>query len=274
MNYTDERMEKLHGVLLEIFEYIKDVCEQNDLTYLVIAGTALGAYRHGGFIPWDDDLDIALPRGDYEKLLKILHDIKHPLYEIQDESNEKGYFLPFVKVRKKNTVFREAVAPFLYERNGIFIDIFPIDTEDRIDTFDFKMRSFLIKLLNHALCVKNCREYYKDRRSRGKYLVDRITSLPFCFFSNRKLLHMQKKLMTARNHKSAIYAVNYASTYSINKEAMPYEVYFPVKKITFEGKETYSYGNIENYLTRIYGNYMELPPEEKRHTHEPFELKF
>ena len=129
MDYTEDRLEQLHKVLLELFDYVREVCEKNDLPYLLIAGTTLGARRHGGFIPWDDDLDIALLRSDYEKLLTLLRQEKNLLYTLQDERNEPRYFLPFAKLRKNGTIFRESVAPDLYENPGIFLETNIIGTQ-------------------------------------------------------------------------------------------------------------------------------------------------
>ena len=120
------KLGKLHETLLEILDYVVSVCEENGLQYVLVYGTALGAYRHKGFIPWDDDLDIALPRKDYEKLIEIMKKSEQKKYLIQNESNEKRYYLPFSKVRKAGTLFAESIAQGMYSNNGIFIDIFPL----------------------------------------------------------------------------------------------------------------------------------------------------
>ena len=127
MDYSEERLKKLHLILLELLEYVDSICKQNNLQYLLIGGTALGARRHRGFIPWDDDIDIGLPREDYEKLLGILKS-RNDGYSVQDETNEDNYFCPFAKLRKNGTIFCEKISQGLYKNNGIYIDIFPIDT--------------------------------------------------------------------------------------------------------------------------------------------------
>lgn len=98
---------QLHKTLVEILDYVVKICEENGLQYFVAYGSALGAYRHEGFIPWDDDIDIVLPRKDYEKLAKILKESNNEKYFYQDETNEKNYFLLFAKVRKNGTKFVE-----------------------------------------------------------------------------------------------------------------------------------------------------------------------
>ena len=81
-------IKKLHEVLVEILDYFVSVCEKNNLQYFLVYGTALGAYRHKGFIPWDDDLDVAMPREDYQRLLSILENNPNEGYSIQNESNK------------------------------------------------------------------------------------------------------------------------------------------------------------------------------------------
>jgi lipopolysaccharide cholinephosphotransferase len=275
MEFSDNRLEQLHVTLLEILDYVRKICEENQLSYLLVGGTALGAYRHKGFIPWDDDLDIGLPREDYEKFLDIVRKDKNPVFSAQDEREEEKYFLPFAKIRKNNTVFRETMSPNIYNNVGIYVDIFPIDYVQDANTVRFKIRAYMINLISHALRFKYCRKYYKDNRSKIRYFYDWLISAPFLWCSNKRLLAVQRKLMKKDNNKADNrYAINYASTYNWKKEIMSYDILSPLKEIEFEGRTCYSYAKMEKYLSQVYGNYMELPPEDKRHTHEPLELKF
>ena len=91
MNYD---LDKLHFVLVEILDYFVSICEKNNLRYFLVYGTALGAYRHKGFIPWDDDLDVAMPRKDYQKFLEIMQHTNDD-YILQNEGNENNWFLSF-----------------------------------------------------------------------------------------------------------------------------------------------------------------------------------
>ena len=126
---TQEYLEKTHNLLKEILDFVCDLCDKNGFTYFLTSGTALGARRHKGFIPWDDDVDISMPRNDFEKLLQYMQEHKKECepYHLQYVHNEKNYFLLFAKVRKSGTLFREAIVDGLYEDNGFFIDIFPME---------------------------------------------------------------------------------------------------------------------------------------------------
>ena len=115
-------------IMLEILQEVHKICVANDITYWIEAGTLLGAKRHKGFIPWDDDIDIAMPRKDYNKFLKIAQEKLPQDMFLQNKETEPDYYLPFSKIRKNNTLLIETGETG--EENyhhGIFIDIFPFD---------------------------------------------------------------------------------------------------------------------------------------------------
>ncbi|HGR9825979.1 TPA: phosphorylcholine transferase LicD, partial [Streptococcus pneumoniae] len=135
-----ETNKQLHETLIEILDFVKEICEKHELTYFLVFGTALGAKRHCGFIPWDDDVDIALPREHYNIFIDALSETDQSIFSLQNEDNEPNYFLPFAKLRKNNTIFIEKILDVEYENNGIYIDIFPLDFVENPDSFNFKIR--------------------------------------------------------------------------------------------------------------------------------------
>ena len=271
MYYSQDKLEKLQKDLIGILDYVKDICEKNKLQYLLIGGTALGARRHEGFIPWDDDIDIGLPRDDYEKLLIILRK-NEDNFVLQDENNEPNYFCPFAKVRKLGTVFKEKISLGLYKNNGIYIDIFPIDFLSSRSSFKTIFRICNIKLLNHALRFRYCKSSYYEA-SLIKIIIHWALYLPFIFISRKQILKLLKINMTSQNMNIKKYAANLAGTNKILNEIMDYRTMFPVEKIKF-GENLYSCPrDIDQYLYNLYGDFMKLPPKEKRRTHEPLEIK-
>ena len=269
-----ESLDKLHDTLIEILDYVVSVCEENNLTYFLVYGTALGAYRHQGFIPWDDDLDIAMPRQDYEKLIEIMNQSNNEKYVLQNELNEKKYYLPFSKVRKKGTKFVEDIAQDMYENEGIFIDIFVLDYVKDIYTFKYKLKSYVTTYLKHILRYTVYKKAYRDKRKFFGRIMENIICIPAYILPKKVLLRFFNKMAKGNCLSDKVgYIVEYSEEKS--KSAMPIDVYFPPKKIEMCGKQYYAPNKIEDYLTRAYGSsYMELPPIEQRVTHSPIELIF
>lgn len=147
-------IEKLHVTLIEILDYVVSLCEKHNIQYCLIYGSALGAYRHKGFIPWDDDMDIAMPRDDYEKFISIMKCQTDAQFSIQSEETEDSYFLTFAKVRKRGTIFVESIAEKKYKNNGIYIDIFPLDLVKNSEGVSYKLKRKIINYLKHVLKLK------------------------------------------------------------------------------------------------------------------------
>lgn len=263
---------KLHNELVEILDYVVDVCEKNGFEYCLLYGTALGAYRHRGFIPWDDDLDIGMPREDYEKFIEYIKKNPSNLFSLQDESNEKNWFLTFCKVRKNDTLFIESMSDGLYSNNGVFIDIFPLDYIKK-NTGVFSLKRTCVNYFKHVLRIQACPNFFLEKEGKIKYIFDRILSFPSYLFSNKKLIHCVNRLMISKMDESEMsFVVQYDE--SSQAAVMEKKIYLPFKQCEFEGKYYNVPNDIQEYLRRQYGdNYMQLPPVEQRMTHKPLKIK-
>jgi len=135
------QLKRLQNIEYEILQEIVRICEKNNLSYFLIGGTLLGAVRHKGFIPWDDDLDIAIPRKDYEKFLKICQTQLNSDYFLHCNKTDPDYWLPFAKVRKKNTLFDEKSITSIETHKGIYNDVFPLDNAKKTTKYYSKYTS-------------------------------------------------------------------------------------------------------------------------------------
>lgn len=251
--------EKLHECILIIAEEIKRICIKNEIKYFLIGGSLLGSLRHNGFIPWDDDMDIGMLRKDYEKFVSVASRELKSDYFISSIDSEKNYGLPFVKIRLKGTHFRESIEP-LENEDGIFVDIFPID---RIPdwTVSRTIQSLELRLYKRALLYK-C-HYRVDDSSQNKVIVavtKMLGLLPKEYIS-RKLKKVQQKY---NNKHSKMYA-NLCSSYAYGKEVFPCDTLDKECIMAdFEENEYPISPDADRILNLLYGDYMKLPPEEKR----------
>ena len=259
----DNVLDKLHSVQIEILDEIVGICDKHNLTYFLIGGTLLGAVRHKGFIPWDDDLDIAMPREDYEKFLKIAKTELDKKYYLHDISIDKNYWQPFIKIRKNNTLFDEKMIDNIETHKGIFVDVFPFDNLKR-DGILLKIKwSILKNLLRFCL-------YY-----RGILKKENVNHFGFCkifsIFGMKNILKFCDRYMKNLKNKNSKYIIDYNGMY---KKVFEKEWFLPTKKIKFENKLYSCPNDNHKVLEKIYGDYMQIPPVEKRITHLPKKIIF
>lgn len=255
-NFTNETLRRLQLTQLEMLKEIVRICDKHNLQYYLIGGTLLGAVRHKGFIPWDDDLDIAMPRKDYEKLI-VLYSNEFPNeYFIDSFETNPDYYLPFCKVRKKNTILCEALYKNAKNKKEIFVDIFPLDLTDNLSAGN----SILTKIIKNLTTQMQKKANVELNMS----LPSKIVSFMLFSVSAKKLGNWQKKLMMRANKKSSMYYINYGSNYNTVKQTIPVEKYDDAVYIEFEGDFYKAPADYDYILKRIYGDYNKLPPEEKR----------
>lgn len=265
---NQELLNKLHYAQIEILDEIDRISKKHSLQYFLTGGTLLGAVRHKGFIPWDDDLDISMPRKDYEQFIEIAKTELDDKFLIECNKYNDFYWLPFAKVKNKNTIMEERLLINYKGNKGIWVDIFPLDNakkEKNIkQTINYKLIfSFRYMALQKMDIIEN--------KTLIKKIINKFSKLFTIKFLSKRI----EKRMTSNKNEKSNYFINYGSAYGIKKQTHPKEKYFPATKLEFEGKEYYVPKDYKYILTRIYGeNYMELPPVEKRVTHNPILIKF
>lgn len=268
-----ENMDGLHQTILEIMDEIHRISEKHELHYVLLAGSLLGAVRHQGFIPWDDDLDIGMPRKDYEKFKSILDtELKDEFYYI-DIQNHPHYALPFLKVMKKGTVVQEKSAPKDIQPYGIYVDVFPFDVSPE-DKYQKKKHEIKFNWYQKLLLAR--KKYRLDLEEKPvKRFIYSIVRLISYLYPEETLKKRLEKSMKMFNQYDSQYCVNLSGSYAYDKERMKQQWLFERKLYTFEKRKYYGSQHYDDYLKHLYGDYMELPPKEDRIPRHEFEkLKF
>jgi lipopolysaccharide cholinephosphotransferase len=264
--YDDETLNKLHETLIELLDEFVRICKKHNLKYTLVAGTVLGAVRHSGFIPWDDDIDVGMLRPDYEKFLEVAPKELKDKYILDCFEQNKDYHLSFAKIKKNGTIFDEEAAHHMNNHKGIFLDVFPLD-----NVYDNVKRSYinaaLIKIVHQTVCVK--KKIYKIKDCRHKIMSSILMVFPHAF-----LMKLEKKLCTMNKDNNSKYIACFLGVYPFKKEVSERKDFFPTKEMVFEKKKYSVLNNTDKYLSSIYGDYMKLPPKEKRVNHMPLKIDF
>lgn len=263
---TDQDMIRLHTLELKIAGEIRRICEKEHISYFLTAGTTLGAVRHGGFIPWDEDMDLGMLREEYERFLSACQRELGEEFELQTWDTHPGYPFAFAKVRLKDTCIEEAFCREADFSHGIFVDIFPFDSApDR--PFLRKVQGLRYFLLIRLLWIKkHCGTNLKDQspKQRLRYGLFRLLSLllPYGWLKERF-----RRVMVRYNRQTTQCLVAPGS-YAYQKEMIPRKWTQELTLLPFEEDAFPTYEAWDAYLTHMYGDYRKLPPEEQRHKHD------
>ncbi len=260
-------MNELQKTLLEMLKEFVRVCEENNLTYFLVGGTALGAVRHKGFIPWDDDIDVAMPRNDYEKFL-LLQDKFPKKYFIQTYKTDKNYILNYAKLRNSETTYIENYYQTANINHGVWIDIFPLDGMAK------KMKDPASLAYKVKYTWWNTYMMYLPSLKRKIHLKTffkdvSLTIVGLLFFW-LNFLHLRNKwtnfIMQRIPYDSAVMVGNLCGI-NYKKEAMPKEIFQKGTAGVFEGVKVNLPYDYDRYLTLLFKDYMKLPPKEKQVGH-------
>ena len=262
-----ENLRKVQLIQLELAKEVKRICEENGIDYYLTAGSCLGAVRHKGFIPWDDDLDIGMLRDQYEKFCQIAPQKLDSKYCFQNWNTDDRFALPFGKVRKKDTVYQESKAA-VSGNNGIYIDII---VYDNVPSKNVGWHLFKLYILDRIIWMK-CK-YRPWREEERINWVSRLFYLPFqflsIFFSHGFLTEkFEKVAKSVDNSSEKVYTqLGERNFYCFKRSWMDHTV-----EAMFEDTMFRIPANYHEYMTAAYGDYMKLPPEGQRENRHQIEV--
>lgn len=276
---TDEELSQLKMHLLGMYKDIEAVCVKNNLQVMLAYGSVLGAVRHGGFIPWDDDMDLFMPRRDYELFIHQFANELPSHLKVFAPNSKNGTIERFAKVIDTRTRLVSAGADDLNsESQGIFVDIFPLDNIT-VSPFRNKVKRFVSKALMYI--GSSVGQYQTDSVSYRRimmtststkinYWLRKSLGFSFSFFSYQKWMNI---LDSYCNQKSS--AGYYADIMGFhNWQPVPQERYIPVIAGKFEGIDVFLPHDAIGHLQRTYGNWQKIPPENERYRHFIKDLRF
>lgn len=270
--YPNDSLKMLQDIELDILTVIDKICRENDIDYFIESGTLLGAVRHGGFIPWDDDIDLGMPKADYERFLELAPKLLPDGYSLHTSANSKGFSALWAKVYKNGTRFIDDNSLEAQCEQGIFVDIFPYYQLDKDERIAKKQR----RKARFAQMKSYLKHFSRPKLPEGipaRPLVKGACSLVHrTIASNWK----QDKLQSDFDH--AFDSDNQADLWVcaayVNCGTYENAIIFPTKEIDFAGHVFRGPQNPETFLKTTYGDFLQLPPEHERYTHAPLILDF
>lgn len=250
--------------LFKMLDYFNDFCRKNDIKYSLIGGSLIGAIRHKGMIPWDDDIDIILTKENYLKLKEIFNKkSKNDDYILFDYDFNKDFYFPFMKLINIKTYVDEHNSHKKIEEYGLFLDIFcytdaPNDQKSRYNLYK-KIRKY-----NSLLSITSPFENGIDLKTRVLRISKNIIS---SILGKNKIHKLEKKAIFNNKYDGSDWVVSNWPVYSFEKEIQRKEDTLQYIDADFENIRVMIFKNYDNILKTTFGNYMELPPIEKRVNH-------
>lgn len=254
-------LEELHQHILLMMDEIHRICKENDIKYTLMGGSLIGAIRHKGFIPWDDDLDIGMMWEDYEKFIKVTRNLNHEWLEFEVPNKNNTVIWSFLKAYDKRTTFIDVLSG---TAKGVFVDIFPIT---------YSGNSLLVSKCNfyyhHVLKALAVRMHPKFK-GKSRIVDFVITSIAKCC-SAKHLLAAMNGHYRRLNKTASLYVSDFDGC---TRGIVPAKYFNNFTEYEFEGRKYLGLSKADEYLTWVWGNYMRMPPEDKRVPHHADYINF
>ena len=278
---SDEESRAIKKCALEIYDRLTEICKENDLCMMLIGGSCLGAVRHQGFIPWDDDLDVTMPRQDYEKLISLLKEGKMgDDFEYACPASEEDSPILWLKIYRKGTRLIEAEGIYPNTPLGCFVDVFPIDGVPVNDKkrkikgyFANGLRLIANMVVDSKIAVTSSMKevYAVNAQLNRMMIVRRLLGRLFSIVNHKTWARWYDGFV--KNPIMDGYVGIPTGRGLYYSESHPSEVFFPPSDGSFEGRKVLLPANPDKYLRRLYKNYMQIPSEDKRESHYVVDLE-
>lgn len=282
-----ERTKYIQTQSLEILKVFHDICEEYNLKYFLHYGTLIGAIRHQGFIPWDDDLDVAMPREDYEAFLKIAEEKLPNNMFLQSKETDINYYVLFAKIRKIDTPLQEQTFSHFQVEKGVWIDIFPFDycvkdSQKEIERIqevneNFKLRKYLFptfyakdeKFINFPkTMVKKFVVKTLENHQKKPVRTKLLRKLDSMYYKTLNSIFVDRGKLSEYYMRTYATPITYDYLSNLNKGVVEQNDFEERILVEFEGYRFYAPKNFDQILRNEYGDYMKLPPKsERKNTH-------
>lgn len=253
----DELLREIQLSMLDILKVFDDICVKNQINYSLAGGTLLGAIRHQGFIPWDDDLDVFMTRQDFNRFVTSW-DSKHPEgYFLQTKETEEEYTRGFAKIRKEHTLFLQENENPERVHTGIFIDVFPVD---RVPNGGIKSFFFYWDCVQYQLYT---REFVPPK---GNFIVKLISGFLLKTTSHKRRMLKREKLLKRITRYNDISSLGFSllETPWHFRHVFPSDLFTSYCNVRFEDREYKCISKYKELLENLYGDYLQLPAEKDR----------
>ena len=260
---VDKKQKQVWKVELDMVSIVDRICKEHNIKYFAICGTMLGAVRHKGFIPWDDDIDLGMLREDYNRFVKYAEKEIEAPYFLQTTLTDNDYYKDYARIRNSNTTAICEHNEFHKCNNGIYIDIFPLD-----NYYNTPFGNLYYKLSRSLGRLMRVKLHYQMRENPN--LKSKVAYFIAKGIDEKRAYKVRERLQTWHSRKRAKYAGitdTYLDKYDASKLAFPREVFDEYQYVPFENIEIPIPKDYDTFLKIFFGDYMSFPPVEERGIH-------